>query len=174
VIDAIDKIRDTATSHERTFIIEVMGRDAGDIAIWTGLAGGAESIMIPESKHEIESVIERVEQGHARGKKHSIIVVAEGVGSASDIAKLLKEKANIETRVTVLGHIQRGGSPTAFDRVLASRLGAEAVDLLLKGEAGRMVGIQNNQIISHKIGDILTKRHELDQKLIQLAKELSI
>lgn len=174
VIDAIDKIRDTATSHERTFIIEVMGRDAGDIAIWTGLAGGAESIMIPESKHEIESVIERVEQGHARGKKHSIIVVAEGVGSASDIAKLLKEKANIETRVTVLGHIQRGGSPTAFDRVLASRLGAEAVDLLLKGEAGRMVGIQNNQIVSHKIGDILTKRHELDQKLIQLAKELSI
>jgi len=174
VIDAIDKIRDTATSHERTFIIEVMGRDAGDLALWAGLAGGAESIIIPENKDDLDDVIERIEQGHARGKRHSILVVAEGVGSAVDIAKSLKEKANIETRLTVLGHIQRGGEPSAFDRVLASRLGAEAIDLLLKGEAGKMVGIQNNKIVSHKIGDILTKRHELDQKLIELAKELSI
>jgi 6-phosphofructokinase 1 len=174
VIDAIDKIRDTATSHERAFIIEVMGRDAGDLALWAGLAGGAESIIIPENKDDLNDVIERIEQGHARGKRHSILVVAEGVGSAVDIAKSLKEKANIETRVTVLGHIQRGGEPSAFDRVLASRLGAEAVDLLLKGEAGKMVGIQNNKIVSHKIGEILSVRHELDQKLIQLAKELSI
>jgi 6-phosphofructokinase 1 len=174
VIDAIDKIRDTATSHERAFIIEVMGRDAGDLALWAGLAGGAESIIIPENKDDLNDVIERIEQGHARGKRHSILVVAEGVGSAVDIAKSLKEKANIETRVTVLGHIQRGGEPSAFDRVLASRLGAEDVDLLLKGEAGKMVGIQNNKIVSHKIGEILSVRHELDQKLIQLAKELSI
>lgn len=174
VIDAIDKIRDTATSHERTFIIEVMGRDAGDIALWAGLAGGAESIMIPESTRDIESVIERVEQGHARGKRHSIIVLAEGVGSASDVARELKEKAEIETRVTVLGHIQRGGEPTAFDRVLASRLGAEAVGLLLQGQEGRMVGIQNNKVVSHDIEEILTHRHELDHQLIQLAKELSI
>lgn len=174
VIDAIDKIRDTATSHERTFIIEVMGRDAGDIALWAGLAGGAESIMIPETAKDIQNVIERVEQGHARGKKHSIIVVSEGVGSASEIASALKNEAQIDTRVTVLGHIQRGGEPTAFDRVLASRLGAEAVDLLIKGEAGRMVGIQNNKIVSHDIEEILTGHHELDRKLIQLAKELSI
>ncbi len=174
VIDAIDKIRDTATSHERTFIIEVMGRDAGDLAIWAGLAGGAESIIIPESKQDIESVIERVQQGHARGKKHSIIVVAEGVGSANDVAKSLKEKAEIETRVTVLGHIQRGGSPTAFDRVLASRLGAEAVDLLLQGKSDRMVGVENNVVVNHDIGEILTNHHALDQKLVQLAKELSI
>jgi 6-phosphofructokinase 1 len=174
VIDAIDKIRDTATSHERTFIIEVMGRDAGDLALWAGLAGGAESIIIPENKDDLEDVIERIEQGHARGKRHSILVVAEGVGSAVDIAKSLKEKANIETRLTVLGHIQRGGEPSAFDRVLASRLGAEAIDLLLKGEAGKMVGIQNNRIVSHKIGEILNVKHQLDQQLIQLAKELSI
>jgi 6-phosphofructokinase 1 len=174
VIDAIDKIRDTATSHERTFIIEVMGRDAGDLALWAGLAGGAESIIIPENKDDLEDVIERIEQGHARGKRHSILVVAEGVGSAVDIAKSLKEKANIETRLTVLGHIQRGGEPSAFDRVLASRLGAEAIDLLLKGEAGKMVGIQNNRIVSHKIGEILKVKHQLDQQLIQLAKELSI
>ncbi|WEG13901.1 6-phosphofructokinase [Pullulanibacillus sp. KACC 23026] len=174
IIDAIDKIRDTATSHERTFIIEVMGRDAGDLALWAGLAGGAESIMIPESETDIENVIERIQQGHARGKKHSIIVVAEGIGSASEVARKLKETAKIETKVTVLGHIQRGGEATAFDRVLASRLGAGAVDLLLKGEAGLMVGVQNSEVVAHKIDDILTDRHQLDKQLIQLAKELSI
>ncbi|MFC4618257.1 6-phosphofructokinase [Camelliibacillus cellulosilyticus] len=174
VIDAIDKIRDTATSHERTFIIEVMGRDAGDIALWSGLAGGAESILIPEASHDINHVIDRIEKGHSRGKKHSIIIVAEGVSSASDIARELKERAGIETRVTVLGHIQRGGEPTAFDRVLASRLGAKAVDLLISGEAGKMVGIQNNDVVVNDIADVLNDHHHIDERLVHLAKELSI
>ncbi|TCP32088.1 6-phosphofructokinase [Scopulibacillus darangshiensis] len=174
VINAIDKIRDTATSHERPFIIEVMGRDAGDLALWSGLADGAESIIIPEKTEDIDDVIERLENGHKRGKKHSIIVVAEGAHSAADVAQQIKEKADMDTRVTVLGHIQRGGSPSGFDRVLASRMGAKAVDLLIAGEKGKMVGIQNNQIVHHDILDVLTKKHDIDQELIQLAKELSI
>ena len=174
VINAIDKIRDTATSHERTYLIEVMGRNAGDIALWSGLADGAESIIIPEAFYQLNEIIERLERGHKRGKKHSIIIVAEGVGSAVDIAKEVKEKTGMETRVTVLGHIQRGGSPTAMDRVLASRLGAEAVELLLKNISGRMVGIKNNQIISIDIDEALMQKHSVDLSLYQLASILAI
>ncbi|MTT31664.1 6-phosphofructokinase [Terrilactibacillus sp. BCM23-1] len=174
VIDAIDKIRDTATSHERQFIIEVMGRNAGDIALWSGVADGAESILIPEDTSTIDDVVNRIEQGKQRGKEHSIIIVAEGVGTASDVAAAIKEKTDIDTRVTVLGHIQRGGSPTALDRVLASRLGAKAVELLIEGQQGRMVGIQENKIVHHDILDVLTKKHEICKDMISLAKELSI
>jgi len=174
VINAIDKIRDTATSHERTYIIEVMGRNAGDIALWSGLADGAESIIIPEAYYEMDEVIERLERGRKRGKKHSIIIVAEGVGSGVDFGREIKEKTGLETRVTVLGHIQRGGSPTASDRVLASRLGAEAVDVLLKNQSGKMVGIKNNQIISIKIEDALVQKHQADLSLYQLASILAI
>jgi 6-phosphofructokinase 1 len=174
VIDSIDKIRDTATSHERTYIIEVMGRNAGDIALWSGLADGAESILIPEAGYEIEDVIQRLQSGHDRGKKHSIIVVAEGVGSGVDVAKDIQERTNFETRVSVLGYIQRGGSPTAFDRVLASRLGAKAVELLLEGESGRAVGLQNNKIVHHDINEVLSQPHTIDNEMYQLSKELSI
>lgn len=174
VIDAIDKIRDTATSHDRTFIIEVMGRSAGDIALWSGLADGAESILIPEAPEQIEEIVMRIKRGHDRGKKHSIIVLAEGVGSGFEVGKQITERTNVDTRVTVLGHIQRGGSPTAFDRVLASRLGANAVDLIIKGEAGKMVGIQNNKLVYHDIETVLTEKHQLDQDLVTLSKELSI
>ncbi|WP_221567663.1 6-phosphofructokinase [Alkalihalobacillus sp. TS-13] len=173
-IDAIDKIRDTATSHERTYIIEVMGRNAGDIALWSGLAGGAESILIPEEDFKMEEITDRLRRGHDRGKKHSIIVVAEGVGSGVDIANQIKETTNYETRVTVLGHIQRGGSPTAFDRVLASRLGAKAVQMLLDGEAGKAVGIQKNKIVAHDINDVLSQTHKIDNEMYQLSQELSI
>jgi len=173
-IEAIDKIRDTATSHERTYIVEVMGRNAGDIALWSGLADGAESIIIPEAFFEMEEIIERLDRGRLRGKKHSIIIVAEGAGSAIEFGNVIKERMGIETRVTVLGHIQRGGSPTAFDRVLASRLGAEAVDLLLKGQSGSMVGIKNNQIISMDIGEALSQKHSIDLSLHQLASILAI
>ena len=141
VIDCIDKIRDTATSHERTFIIEVMGRNAGDIALWSGLAAGAETILIPEEKFDIHEICERLKKGQERGKKHSIIVVAEGVASGTEIGKQISANMKIDTRVSILGHIQRGGSPTAFDRVLASRLGARAVELLLDYKGGRAVGI---------------------------------
>ncbi|MDF2038886.1 6-phosphofructokinase [Bacillus sp. CMF12] len=174
VIDAIDKIRDTATSHERTFIIEVMGRDAGDIALCAGLAGGAETILIPEAGYSMDEIAERLKKGHERGKKHSIIVVAEGVCSGVEFAKQIKDTTNFDTRVSVLGHMQRGGSPTAFDRVLASRLGAHAVELLLEDKGGRAVGIQNNKLVDHDIIEILDREHTLDLDLYKLSKELSI
>src|SRR5699024_7055960 len=113
IIDAVDKIRDTATSHERIFVIEVMGRDAGYLALYAGLAGGAESIIVPEHPHDFESVINRLKRGHERGKKHSIIVLAEGVGDGVTYGRKIEETTHFETRVTVLGHLQRGGSPTA-------------------------------------------------------------
>lgn len=174
IIDAIDKIRDTATSHERRFIVEVMGRGCGDLALWSGLAGGAETIMVPEKKENIDTIVERLNRGLQRGKKHNIIVVAEGVGSANEVADAIKARANMDTRVTVLGHVQRGGSPTAFDRVLASRMGEKAVELLLNGEKGKMVALQNNEIVAHDILDILTKEHQFNDSLYQLAKKLSI
>ncbi|WP_042354813.1 6-phosphofructokinase [Bacillus rubiinfantis] len=174
VIDAIDKIRDTASSHERTFVIEVMGRDAGDIALWAGLAGGAETVLIPEEKYNIQEIAERLRKGQQRGKKHSIIIIAEGVGSGVEFAKQLKEVTNMDTRVSVLGHIQRGGSPTVSDRVLASRLGARAVELLIEGKGGRAVGIENNVLVDYDIIEVLGKHHKLDLNLYQLSQELSI
>ncbi|WP_101844625.1 6-phosphofructokinase [Halobacillus sp. Marseille-P3879] len=174
VIDAIDKIRDTATSHERTYVIEVMGRDAGDLALWAGLADGAESIIIPEMDDEFDEVIERLKRGHERGKKHSIIIVAEGVTSGVDFSKRVEEATDLETRVTVLGHTQRGGSPSASDRVLASRLGAYAVDLLMHGKAGCMVGIENNVLVDHDILEVLNRDHSIDLDMYRLSKELSI
>ncbi|MGJ7912809.1 6-phosphofructokinase [Neobacillus sp. LXY-1] len=174
VIDAIDKIRDTATSHERTFVIEVMGRDAGDIALWAGLAGGAETILIPEEGYDMNEIADRLRKGQERGKKHSIIVVAEGVCSGVEFAKQLKELTNFDTRVSVLGHIQRGGSPTVQDRVLASRLGARAVELLIEGKGGRAVGIENNKMVDYDIIEALGRKHKLDMDLFKLSKELSI
>jgi len=174
VIEAIDKIRDTAASHERTYVVEVMGRNAGDIALWSGLAGGAESILIPEAITEIDDIIERLHQGAKRGKKHSIIIVAEGVARGSDVGRIIQERTGFETRVTVLGHIQRGGSPTAFDRALGSRMGAKAVDLLVEGKAGVMVGIQNNQMVAVPFEEALSQTHQLPLSLYELAHTLSI
>lgn len=174
IIEAIDKIRDTATSHERTYVIEVMGRDAGDLALWAGLADGAETILVPERQEDFQDVIERLKRGHDRGKRHSIIVVAEGVGSGFEFGQRIKEATDLETRVTVLGHTQRGGSPTASDRVLASRLGAEAVDVLLTGKAGRMVGIQKNVLVNHDIIEVLNEEHSVDMDMYRLSQELSI
>lgn len=174
VIESIDKIRDTATSHENSFIVEVMGRDAGDIALWAGLAAGAESILIPEEQYDIADIISRIESGISRGKKHSIIIVAEGVMSGSELAKILKDKADITTRVSVLGHIQRGGSPSARDRVLAGRLGAKAVEILLEGKSGRAVGINNHQVYDYDLEVAFTTKHRADLSLYSLSKELSI
>jgi 6-phosphofructokinase 1 len=174
VMEAIDRIRDTATSHERTFIIEVMGRDAGDIALWAGLVGGAESIVVPEEDYDIDDIVDRLIKAKERGKKHSIIIVAEGVMSGVEFAKKIEEKFGYEVRASVLGHIQRGGSPTAFDRMLASRLGAYAVELLLNGKTARMVGIRNNQLIDEDFDVALSSRHKLDLSIYQIARELSI
>lgn len=174
VIEAIDKIRDTATSHERTFIIEVMGRDAGDLALWAGLAGGAETILIPEQDFDLDDMIDRLEKGKKRGKKHSIIIVAEGVMSAQDLATLLSEKSDTETRISVLGHIQRGGSPTARDRVLGSLFGARAVEALLKGEGGHAIGMVNNQVVDYDMEEAFKQKRKADMSLYKLSKELSI
>ncbi|RSL32962.1 6-phosphofructokinase [Salibacterium salarium] len=174
VINAIDKIRDTATSHERTYVIEVMGRNAGDLALWSGLADGAETILIPEEDHNMDDIISRLRRGHDRGKKHSIIIVAEGVGSGPEFGQKIKEATELETRVTVLGHIQRGGSPTGYDRVLASRLAANAVELLLSGEQGCMVGIRNNKVVHKNISETLAEKHVVDSDMYKLSQELSI
>ncbi|ARK31703.1 6-phosphofructokinase [Halalkalibacter krulwichiae] len=174
VIDAIDKIRDTATSHERTYVIEVMGRHAGDLALWSGLADGAETILIPEADYDMKDIIARLKRGQERGKKHSIIIVAEGIGSGFEFGDRIEEEMNLETRVTVLGHIQRGGSPTGFDRVLASRLGAKAVDLLLDGKAGVTVGIEKNELVYHDIKEALSRKHSIDLDMYKLSQQLSI
>lgn len=174
VVDAIDKIRDTATSHENTFIVEVMGRDAGDIALWAGLAAGAESIIIPEEKYDIDEIIARMKRGEARGKSHSIMIVAEGVMAANDLAKTIKEKTGVEIRVSVLGHIQRGGSPSARDRVLGGRLGARAVEVLLEGRSGKAVGIKNHQVIDYDLEEVFEEGHKAEISLYTLSKELSI
>ncbi|MFB9859738.1 6-phosphofructokinase [Salinicoccus siamensis] len=174
IIDAVDRIRDTATSHERTFIIEVMGRDAGDLALWAGVAGGAETILIPESPSDMKEVAERIESGMSRGKKHSIIVVAEGVMSASQCADELHKYINVDTRESVLGHMQRGGKPTGQDRVLASRLGAFAVDLLLDGVHGKAVGTENNKLSATRFDKVFEESHMIDEGLYRLSRELSI
>ncbi|TCW40857.1 6-phosphofructokinase [Laceyella sacchari] len=174
VVECIDKIRDTATSHERTYIVEVMGRDAGDIALWAGLADGAESILIPEAPYQIDEIVERLQRSSERGKKHSIIIVAEGVGSGLDVADKITDRLGWETRVTVLGHVQRGGSPTAFDRVLASRMGSKAVELLLSGQRDMMVAIRNNDVIGIDFDEALSQKHQPRMELYDLAKILSI
>jgi len=174
VIEAIDKIRDTATSHERTYVIEVMGRNAGDIALYTGLAGGAESIIIPEKENDFAEVIHRVKQSKLRGKKHSIIVLAEGVGDGKEYAEKIQTATGYETRASVLGYIQRGGSPTVRDRVLASRLGAKAADLLIEGKEGKIVGLINNQLMAQNMSHILAIKNNINEEMFQLSKELSI
>ncbi|UBH07934.1 6-phosphofructokinase [Macrococcus armenti] len=174
IVEAIDKIRDTASSHERTFIVEVMGRDAGDLALWSGLAGGAETVLCPEHRKDVKVIADKIQQGIERGKKHSIIVVAEGVMSGEECGNELKKYINVDTRISVLGHMQRGGSPSGLDRVLASRLGGFAVELLMEGESGFAVGIQNNQLSKTKFDDIFSAVHHLDEKMYHLSNELSI
>lgn len=174
VIEAIDKIRDTASSHERTYVVEVMGRDAGDIALWSGVAAGAESILIPEVPHNIKDIVTKLKKSYERGKKHSIILVAEGIGSGVEIGEKIKEATGWETRVTVLGHIQRGGEPTAFDRVLASRMGAKAVELLLKGKHNQMVAVQKNKILGTDFDEASKQQHKPNMELYRLAGILSI
>ncbi len=177
VIEAVDKIRDTADSHNRLFFVEVMGRDAGFIALRSGIAVGAEAILVPETKTYIPELIAKLERGRRANKTSGIIIVAEGdeAGGAYEVARQVKEKFDYyDTRVTVLGHIQRGGSPTAMDRVLASRLGNEAVTALLAGRKSEMVGIVNRQVVFTPF-EKATKHHtDINPELLNLAEVLSI
>lgn len=173
-VEAINKIRDTATSHERTFVIEVMGRQHGFIALAAGLAGGAESILIPERPFNYDEICERLLRGYRRGKLHSVIVVAEGAADGMEVGRKIKERTGFDTKVTILGHLQRGGTPTAADRILASRLGARAVDLLMAGETKKMVGIKAGEIVALDFEDALAQPRSIDLDMYNLAGILSI
>ncbi len=175
VKDAVDKIRDTAQSHERCSIIEVMGRAAGYIAIQAGIACGAEVILVPEKKWSFdEDVLRPILEGKSRGRKHSIIIVAEGIGGVIEMAKEIEEKTGIESRATILGHVQRGGSPTVRDRVVASEMGGMAVELLLQGKQNRIVCMRDHIITDVDIEEGLNMTKELPQQLVDLAKKLSV
>jgi len=170
-LEAIDKIRDTATSHNRLFFVEVMGRTSGFIALWTGLAGGAEDILIPEIPVNVDEICTRLEEGRRRGKTSSIIIVAEGnnIGSVVEVASKVREKiAHYEHRVVVLGYLQRGGSPDVWDRILGTRLGAAAVDMLLEEKRNIMVGLVNGKIKTSSLKDVDKKKKEIDFDLYRL------
>lgn len=172
-LDAINKIRDTSSSHERVSVIEVMGRNCGDLALFAGIAGGAEQVIIPEKTTKIEDICENIFMGKRSGKLHNIIILAEGVGGAQKMADDIEKITGIEARATVLGYIQRGGSPSAFDRILASRMGGKAVEVLLEGKTARVVGIRNNKIIDMDIKEALNMEKEFDEELYNLSVDLS-
>ncbi len=172
-LEAIDKIRDTATSMERIFIVEVMGRSSGYIAINAALSGGAEDVLIPERKYSMQQLCQDIVEGNIRGKMSWIVIVAEGVAKAGDIAKIITNTTDLETRVVTLGHIQRGGSPTAKDRILATRLGSEAVNLLRKGMSAKAVGVVGNKINIVGLGSAVTKKTTDVNSLYRLIKILT-
>nr|AAB50189.1 phosphofructokinase [Clostridium acetobutylicum ATCC 824] len=173
VLDAINKLRDTSTSHERVSIIEVMGRDCGDIALFSGIAGGAESVIIPEIGYDFNELCKNILEGKLRGKMHNLIILAEGVGGAAELAKKVEEVTGIETRSTILGHIQRGGSPSAFDRMLASRMGVKAVEVLMEGKTSRVIGIKEGKIMDQDIDEALAVPRSFNKELYDIANMLS-
>lgn len=173
VVDAINKLRDTMSSHERSSIVEVMGRHCGDIALHAGLASGAETILVPEVPFDLDEVAKRMESNFQVGKRHSIIVVAEGAGSAQSVADHIKTLNGIDARVTVLGHIQRGGTPTHNDRILASRLGDFAVRSLLAGQSGKACGVVKGELVATDIDTVVHTKKQFDRDLYELALRLS-
>ena len=173
-MEAIDKVRDTSTSHERCSIIEVMGREAGYIALWCGVANGAEDVLMVEKYDNDESrIIENILSKKKLGKKHHIIINAEGIGDSYGMAKRIEEATGIETRATIIGHIQRGGSPTARDRVYASVMGAKAVDLLCEGASNRVVGYRNGEVVDFDIQEALAMTKGIDEYMYETSKKLS-
>lgn len=178
VVEAIDKIRDTASSHDRLFLVEVMGRNAGDIALNSGIGAGAEEILIPEEDMGVERLLESLKRSRNSGKTSSIIVVAEGDQIGKNITKLAgyiqENLTEYEVKVTVLGHIQRGGSPSCYDRVLASRLGVGAVDALMEGHSHIMIGISHKEVVHVPFEIAINGRKKLDEKLIRVADIMSI
>jgi 6-phosphofructokinase 1 len=176
LLEAIDKIKDTASSHRRAFLIEVMGRDCGYLALMGAIAGGAEMALIPEVPFDLEEVLADLQEAYIKGKAHCIIVVAEGASHrAVEIKAYLdqrREETGFSTRVTILGHVQRGGSPSAFDRILGSRLGVAAVENLLAGNWGVMVGLAHGEAAPTPLEEVVSKGRELDMKLYEVAHVL--
>lgn len=175
-LDAIDKIRDTAASHDRLFIVEVMGRNSGHIASHVGLAGGAEEIFTPDANTTVERAVERIKESSQKGKTSSIIIAAEGQkpGRAYDLAEAIRKKSGLDAKVCILGHLQRGGSPSASDRILASRMGAAAVEGLLSGKTDLMIGIHGSQLVTIPFEQVVKSEKKTSLDLIHLATALSI
>ena len=172
-MDAIDKVRDTSTSHERCSIIEVMGRNAGYIALWCGFANGAEDILLPERYDGNEqALIDRIIENRKRGKKHHIIINAEGIGHSVSMAKRIEAATGIETRATILGYMQRGGAPTCMDRVYASIMGAKAVELLLAGKSNRLVAYKNGEFVDFDIQEALAMKKDISEDQFRICKLL--
>ena len=173
-MEAIDKVRDTSTSHERCSIIEVMGRGAGYIALWCGIANGAEDVLLPEIyNYDEQSIVDHIIADRRRGKQHHIIINAEGIGHSMSMAKRIEAATGIETRATILGHMQRGGSPTAKDRVYASTMGAMAVDLLCEGRTNRVVGYNHGEFQDFDIDEALAMNKDLDKYQVEICRVLS-
>lgn len=174
-MEAIDKVRDTSTSHERCSIIEVMGRDAGYIALWCGIANGAEDILLPEKyDFDEQKLVNHIIENRKRGKKHHIIINAEGIGHSSSMAKRIEAATGMETRATILGHMQRGGSPTCKDRVYASTMGALAVDLLCQGKSNRVVGYRHGDYVDFDIDEALSMKKQISEYQFKICQNLSI
>lgn len=169
VVNSIDKIKDTANSISRIFVIEVMGRDAGDIAVWSAVCTDADSIIIPETPYNLDHIVNRIKSNNQLEKAHSIIIVAEGVCSGEEIKARINERSNLEIRVLVLGYLQRGGSPTAYDRMMASKMGIKAIDLLLNLKKGVMVSWKNGQLC-----EIPFKKAKLEKHMIEVPEYYSI
>ena len=172
-MEMVDKLRDTSQSHDRCSVVEVMGRNAGYIAVNTGIACGATCVIVPEIPWTIEAVCEKIKRTRETGKHHFIVVVSEGVGNAAEIAKDIEHYTGVESRATILGHVQRGGSPTIRDRVAASELGYYAVQLLFEGKGNRVVGIQNNKIVDYDIQEALSMKKPFETELFRIADEIS-
>ena len=174
-MEAIDKVRDTSTSHERCSIIEVMGRRAGHIALWCGIANGAEDILLPEKyDYDEQKLVNNIIEKRHRGKKHHIIINAEGVGHSTSMAKRIEAATGIETRATILGHMQRGGSPTCKDRVYASTMGAYAVDLLCEGKSNRVVAYRNGDYVDYDIDEALQMKKGISEYQCQVSRNMSL
>lgn len=174
VLESVEKIRDTSSSHNRTNVIQVMGRDCGDIALYAGLAGGAEMVIVPEIEYNIDEVCDKIMQGRTRGKKHSIIILAEGAGDAKDISERIEKKTGIITRYSVLGYTQRGGAPSAYDRLAGSQMGAKAVELLSASVRKRVLGVTEKGVFDMDLEEALSMEKVFDKETYELTKILSI
>jgi 6-phosphofructokinase 1 len=173
VVEMVDKIRDTAQSHDRCSVVEVMGRNAGYIAVNTGIACGATEIITQETGYCLDDIAKKMLESRKTGKQHFIIIVAEGVGHSDEIASILEEKTGIESRATILGHVQRGGAPTVRDRVVASQFGYYAVELLDKGIGNKVVGMKDNKIVDFDIKEALSMKKPFEDELYKIARELA-